>query len=1277
MILTHFNQLLPTSGVEFACHLKFTSSDTHNIITTANNTLKIYEISIEHHQHLNQHNIPFSLPSAKLLLRREYHLHGEIVGVQSIRILASIEDGKDRLLLSFRDAKIALLEWSNDINDIVTVSIHTYERSSQVLSQDMTRFKSNLQSDPDNRCSALLLPDDSLALLSVHGTQADLDDLDDDVSKAIKDVPYAPSFILPLKSIDQDMCNVIDYCFLPGFHNPTLAILCQPRQTWTGRLSDSQDTCQLFFLTLDIVTQVYPIIATVDNLPYDCISLTAAPKEVGGVAILSANAIIHVDQNGRPVGRATNGWSTITSSRTHDPPPKDLFVRLEGASIGFLKLNPRQNHPQALLFLPNGDIHAVQFYREGRTISRVDISKPFARGSIPSGAYRLDIDGEGLGGGQFMFVPSMVGVSFLLRIGDSLDSLELFPKPDKLANTAYDDMDVDIDEDLYGSSETKNNLKEDGDSASHEPPFTISDYIQSHGPVQDITMGRYTKTPNSPLQILAATGAGHVGGITAFHQEIPFESKKKLDISCNVGLWTFALSSLGMVIVASDTQSKTKLFKLLPSNEIELVAENDEVTVSAGLIANKSRILIVGKSSIKVFQEGKFLVSLCNHSSFEICLQVDGEAIERAIVDDRYVLTFLEDDRKILFNVDGIKLNKVADLKDDLRILSIYKDVRGVFGQVESRCLCTVTKSDSLDILMLPSLESVFSSKHLAYIPSSMFNTAGTEEAMADKDASDGDGVLEACLVNLGRRFKRTNLIVLHESGHLVLYDTFNSPTGLAFSKVTSTVIQISATVHSKIIPCNESGAVVTGRSPVMISCEDTSPPRIHRFSQKYMQQAAPFTDGIIYLANDVVTLARIGDDVEYSESLPLRRLASGRHFDKIAFDPTSQMYAATSTASVPFRLFDNAGNYLWKPPMENLSPATSYRSSIELLSHDCRSSLFGYEFEQNEFVICCDTVSLLSPSANGTYKDFIGVGTCINKGEDVAVKGAIYLFEIVELVPSSKDVGNNYKLRLLMREETRGAVSAITSCSGYFVVAVGQKVLIRALEINERLVSVAFYDAGTYIVSLEVLKNFILVGDQVKSITFLAFQESPYKLVQLSRDARQIETCVSNFLAYEDQITFVSNDIKGDMRLIDYNPFDPAAEGGEKLIRTTEFHKGAEATCSLLLAKPSVRPSSELLLGGVDGSLSCLTPVDEQSFKALWLLQGALVRQIPHVAALNPRAHRHVRNDYVSRSLSKGILDGLLLSKYQGLDHLTQIEIAKRIGYSKAELLAILRNHV
>lgn len=1254
MILTHFNQLLSTSGAEFADHLCFISRDSHNIVTTANNTLKIYEIDIDS-----------NTPSAKLILRREYQLHGEIIGIQSTKILSTTEDGKDRLLIAFRDAKIALLEWSDEINDIVTVSIHTYERSQQVLSQDMSRFKAILRSDPENRCSALLLPDDSLAILPVHSAHTELEDLDQDVSNAIKDVPYAPSFVLPLKSIDSDICNVIDYTFLPGFHNPTLAVLCEPRQTWTGRLSDSQDTCQVFFLTLDLVTQVYPIIATVDNLPYDSMSLKAAPKEIGGVAILSANAIIHVDQNGRPVGRATNGWATLTSARNFDAPPKDLFVRLEGASIEFLQPKSKQAHPQALLFLPNGDIHAVQFYREGRTISRIDISKPFAKGSIPSGAYRLDIDGRGLSGGQFVFIPSMVGTSFLIRVGKSLNDLELFPKQEKVGTTAYDDMDVDVDEELYGSSDKKTDEKEEEEEISSEPPFTICDYIESYGPIQDITIGRYMQTANSPLQILAATGAGHVGGITAFHQEVPFESKHKLDVQGNLGLWTFNLTGVGNVLVATDSKSKTKVSKLSPSNEVALIAEDNVFTVAADVVANSTQILMITSNAIKVLQEDGIE---------QQSLQIESGEVQRASISDPYILTLQSNGSISLFAYEADHLKKVSDVDNKYAFGSIYNDTNGVFGPLQSKYLYMMTSSGLLHLLALPSLDLIFSTDQISNIPTSIHNSNSVEESMSEDD--NRVEVLDSCLVNLGKGgVKRAHLIILYQSGELVIYDTYNSPSGIAFSKVTAVSVQLSATVSSRILTFCDYGALITGRTPVLISCEDTSIPRIHPLDQKYIHHAAPFDGGLFYYANDEVMLAMIGDDVEYSESLPLRRLANGRNFDKVAYDPTSQMYVATSTASVPFRLFDNAGNYLWKPPTENLSPATSYRSAIELLSSDCRSSIFGYEFEQNEFVICCETVSLLSPSADGTYKDFIGVGTCINRGEDVAIKGAMYLFEIAELIPSSKDSGNHYKLKMLMREETKGAVSAITSCSGYFVVAVGQKVLIRALEINERLISVAFYDAGTYIVSLEVLKNFILVGDQVKSVTFLAFQESPYKLVQLSRDARQIETCVSNFLAHEDQITFVSNDIQGDLRLIDYNPFDPTAEGGEKLIRTTEFHKGSEATCSLLLPKPSVRPSSELLLGCVDGSLSCLSPVDEQTFKALWLLQGALVRQIPHIAALNPRAHRHVRNDYVSRSLSKGILDGLLLSAYQTIDHATQVEIAKRIGYSKAELLGYLRN--
>lgn len=50
-----------------------------------------------------------------------------------------------------------------------------------------------------------------------------------------RDVPYSPSFVLDLAaSVDEHIKNVVDFVFLPGFNNPTVAVLFQSQQTWTG-----------------------------------------------------------------------------------------------------------------------------------------------------------------------------------------------------------------------------------------------------------------------------------------------------------------------------------------------------------------------------------------------------------------------------------------------------------------------------------------------------------------------------------------------------------------------------------------------------------------------------------------------------------------------------------------------------------------------------------------------------------------------------------------------------------------------------------------------------------------------------------------------------------------------------------------------------------------------------------------------------------------------------------------------------------------------------------
>ena len=48
------------------------------------------------------------------------------------------------------------------------------------------------------------------------------------------------------------------------------------------------------------------------------------------------------------------------------------------------------------------------------------------------------------------------------------------------------------------------------------------------------------------------------------------------------------------------------------------------------------------------------------------------------------------------------------------------------------------------------------------------------------------------------------------------------------------------------------------------------------------------------------------------------------------------------------------------------------------------------HEFAKNEFVTCLDCITLETGSTDTGTKDYIAVGTTINRGEDLAVRGAV-----------------------------------------------------------------------------------------------------------------------------------------------------------------------------------------------------------------------------------------------------------------------------------------------
>ncbi|KAF7797366.1 hypothetical protein EIP86_008561 [Pleurotus ostreatoroseus] len=290
-----------------------------------------------------------------------------------------------------------------------------------------------------------------------------------------------------------------------------------------------------------------------------------------------------------------------------------------------------------------------------------------------------------------------------------------------------------------------------------------------------------------------------------------------------------------------------------------------------------------------------------------------------------------------------------------------------------------------------------------------------------------------------------------------------------------------------------------------------------------------------------------------------------------------------------------------------------------------------GHEFARNEFVTCLASVTLETASTETGTKDYIAVGTTINRGEDLAVRGAqIYIFEIVEVVRDpSIDLKRWYKLKLHCRDDAKGPVTALCGMDNYLVSSMGQKIFVRAFDLDERLVGVAFLDVGVYVTSLQAIKNLLVIGDAVKGVWLVAFQEDPYKLVVLSKDYYPLCVARADPFFADGNFSVVSCDEEGVIRLNEYDPN-----------------------------------------GMTDGSLSSLTYVDEGASKRLHLLQGQLTRNVQHVAGLNPKAFRVARNDRVARPLTKGILDGNLLCAFEELPVPRQIEMTRQIATDRMAVL-------
>ena len=146
------------------------------------------------------------------------------------------------------------------------------------------------------------------------------------------------------------------------------------------------------------------MITSADGLPYDCISLLPCPTSLGGVIVLTGNAIIYVDQTARRIALPVNGWSSRTSDiQLLSLPPNEQLrsLDLERCRSAFV------DNKMFFVILKDGTVYPVEIVADGKNVSRLVMAPALVQSTIPAVIRQVS--------DEYLFIGCAVGPSLLLK----------------------------------------------------------------------------------------------------------------------------------------------------------------------------------------------------------------------------------------------------------------------------------------------------------------------------------------------------------------------------------------------------------------------------------------------------------------------------------------------------------------------------------------------------------------------------------------------------------------------------------------------------------------------------------------------------------------------------------------------------------------------------------------------------------------------------------------------------------------------------------------------
>ncbi|KAI4242948.1 MAG: hypothetical protein LQ352_007140 [Teloschistes flavicans] len=915
--------------------------------------------------------------------------------------------------------------------------------------------------------------------------------------------PYGASFVVSMLALEPSLLHPLHLAFLYEYREPTFGILSTQIASSISLFHERHDALSYTVITLDLEQRASTALLSVNNLPYDLSMVVPLRAPIGGALLIGNNELIHVDQAGKTNGVAVNEFAkTGTSFALADQ--SDLRLRLEGAAIE--PLGPDSSELLLIMATGELAIVGFKIDGRsvsGLTVRRVleqnggstllagpSCASCLGRGRMFVGSE--DADSVVLGWSRRLDKMKRQRSIIEMEANEEVDISDV-------------EDDIDDDDDLYAapSAETKKELLPTPvtPDQTDDYRFRAHDHLENFGPIRAVAFGKSRTgltsdnkiTTTNDHELLATAGRGRAGGLTTFRQAIdPHVLEQHLlpNVTRFFPVST-SKSSEGLqgdrndfhdYVLASTTKKEDDLRSTvysLTSSGLKEVQDTDfdpeaGATLDVGTLNSGSRIVQVLSSELRLYDADFGLAQI-----FPLADETTGAEprIVSASFADPYLLLIRDDEKITILRADESgdldELEQNASLRGEIfRSGSLYDDMKGVFrleSEIETEddtgtvLMFLLTIEGGLQIFCLPSLEQhVYKADGLSLLPPFL-----TPEFFVRRSQAK-ESLVQILVADLGEVSQRAPYLILRSAtDDAIIYQPFQSPkpgtrdTTLHFLKISNPRFAKNSISPGydeddenmqepmrAISDCNGYSTVfLPGESPVFIVKSASSPPRLLTLRGETVQSLMGLSTsncraGFAYLdQKGSAIFAQLPVGSRYHTGWVTRKVLLGEDIHAVDYhEPTATCVVGVSR-KVDFKLPEDETHAEWASESTSFLPQIE-QGSIKLLDHQTCTIIDEYPLSAAEVVMCIKTMHLEISEHTQERQTVVTVGTSMIRGEDLPAQGRIYVFNVIKVVPEPDRPETGHKLKLIAKEEVKGAVTALSEIGtqGFLLAAQGQK---------------------------------------------------------------------------------------------------------------------------------------------------------------------------------------------------------------------------------------------